>query len=189
MRIILKEDVKDLGRAGDVVTVAEGYGRNYLLPRKLAVLATPGNMKDLEKRIQAAKERQAKERQEAMALVDRLRQLKVTVTHRAAEGTTRLHGSVTAAEIAERLNALLSPARPIDRREIEIRDQIRSLGEHPVNVRLGRGVTATITVEVLDESAAREAARERPAPPEAAAEPEATAPPAEAAGDATEPQE
>src|SRR5688572_29439979 len=100
MRIILKEDVKDLGRIGDVVTVAPGYGRNYLLPRKLAVMATPGNTKDHEKRIRAAQEREAKERQEAMGLLDRVRDVRVSVTHRAAEGSTRLHGSITAVEIA-----------------------------------------------------------------------------------------
>jgi large subunit ribosomal protein L9 len=158
MRIILKQDVKDLGRVGDVVTVAAGYGRNFLLPRNLGVLATPGNTKDHEKRIRAAEERAGRERQEAMGLLDRVRNVRVTVTHRAAEGSTRLHGSITATEIAERLNSAVSTPRPIDRRDIELRDPIRTLGEHTVTLRLGKGMTAQFIVDVQDENAAREAA-------------------------------
>jgi large subunit ribosomal protein L9 len=153
MRIILKQDVKDLGRSGDVVTVAEGYGRNYLLPRKMAVLASPGNLKDWNKRIQAAQEREQKERQEAQAVVDRLRETRLTVTGKAAEGTTRIHGSITAADIAGRLNAELAPPTPIDRRDIELKEPIRSLGEHVVKVRLGKGIAATVTVAVVEEGA------------------------------------
>jgi large subunit ribosomal protein L9 len=156
MRIILKQDVKDLGRSGDVVSVAEGYGRNYLLPRKMAVLASPGNLKDWNKRIQAAQEREQKERQEAQALVDRLRETRLNLTGKAAEGTTRIHGSITAADIAGQLNAVLSPPTPIDRRDIELKEPIRSLGEHVVKVRLGKGITAQVTVQVAEEGAAQE---------------------------------
>jgi large subunit ribosomal protein L9 len=158
MRIILKEDVKDLGHVGDVVNVAEGYGRNYLLPRKMGVLATAGNMKDHDKRIKAAEERQARERQESLAVLDRVRGVRLTLTHRAAEGSTRLHGSITPAEIAEKLNAAISAGRPVDRRAIELRDPIRTLGEHTVTVRMGKGMTAQFVVDVQDENAAREAA-------------------------------
>jgi len=182
MRIILKEDVRDLGRIGDVVNVAEGYGRNYLLPRKLAVLATPGNLKDHDKRIKAAQEREAKERQESMALLERVRDVRLTVVHRAAEGSTRLHGSITAAEIADKLNASVQGHRPIDRRDIELRTPIRSLGEHTVTLRLGKGMTAQFTVEVQDEAAAREAAAAaREAAAAAAAAEAAAAAPEEAA--------
>jgi large subunit ribosomal protein L9 len=185
MRLILKQDVQDLGREGDLVTVAEGYGRNYLLPRRMAVLATPGNMKDHDKRIRAAQEREAKDRGEAMALLERLRQLRVTLTHRAAEGSTRLHGSITANEIADKLNTMLPAARTIDRREIDVRQPIRTLGEHTVNVRLGKGMAAPLTVEVLDENAPR---GEQAAP--AAAAPAAAAPARpEPAEDPTEPEE
>jgi large subunit ribosomal protein L9 len=187
MRIILKEDVKDLGRIGDVVSVAPGYGRNYLLPRKLAVPATPGNTKDHEKRIKAAQEREAKERQEAMALLDRVRDVRVTVTHRAAEGSTRLHGSITAVEVAEKLNGVVKAHRPIDRRDIELRDPIRSLGEHTVTLRLGKGMTAQFIVEVQDEQAAREAAAARAAAAQAAeTAPAVTAPPVVEEEDAAE---
>jgi large subunit ribosomal protein L9 len=158
MRIILKQDVKDLGRVGDVVTVAAGFGRNYLLPRQMGVLATPGNMKDHDKRIKAAQERQARERQEAIAVLDRVRDVRLTLTHRAAEGSTRLHGSITPAEIADKLNAAVPSSHPIDRRAIELRDPIRSLGEHTVTVRLGKGMTAQFIVHVQDENAARAAA-------------------------------
>jgi large subunit ribosomal protein L9 len=174
MRLILKEDVKDLGRVGDVVTVAEGYGRNYLLPRNLAVLATPGNMKDHEKRIKAAEERAAKEKMDAQALLEQLRQLHVTITHRAAEGTTRLHGSITSTEIADKINATLNPARPVDRRDVELPEPIRTLGEHTVNVRLGKGMTAVVGITVVDEHA-QAAAEVTPAPAAPAAEPEGVA--------------
>lgn len=158
MRIILKEDVKDLGRVGDVVQVAAGYGRNYLLPRSLAVLATPGNTKDHEKRIKAAQEREVKERQEASTLLDRVRDVRVNVIHRAAEGSTRLHGSITAIEIAEKLNSTVQTPRPIDRRDIVLRNPIRTLGEHTVTLRLGKAMTTQFVVSVQDENAAREAA-------------------------------
>jgi large subunit ribosomal protein L9 len=154
MRIILKQDVKDLGRSGDVVNVAEGYGRNYLLPRKLAVLASPGNLKDWNKRIQAAQEREQKERMDAQSLVERLRETRITLIGKAAEGTTRIHGSITAADIASKINATLMPPTPIDRRDIELKEAIRSLGEHVVKVRLGKGITAPVTVAVAEEGAA-----------------------------------
>jgi large subunit ribosomal protein L9 len=153
MRIILKADVKDLGRVGEIVTVAEGYGRNFLLPRSLAVPATAGNMKDHEKRIKAAQEREAKERQEAQGLLDRIRETRVSIIGRAAEGTTRLHGSITAADIAGKVNGILSPPTPLDKRDIELREPIRSLGEHTVMVRLGKGLSAPLIVEVTEEQA------------------------------------
>jgi large subunit ribosomal protein L9 len=117
------------------------------------VLASPGNLKDWNKRIQAAQEREQKERQEAQAVVDRLRETRLTVTGKAAEGTTRIHGSITAADIAGRLNAELAPPTPIDRRDIELKEPIRSLGEHVVKVRLGKGIAATVTVAVVEEGA------------------------------------
>jgi large subunit ribosomal protein L9 len=160
MRIILKQDVKDLGRSGDVVTVAEGYGRNYLLPRKLAVQATPGNLTDWNKRIQAAQEREQKERQEAQGLVERLREARITLTGKAAEGTTRIHGSITAADIAGKINATLAPPTPIDRRDIELKEPIRSLGEHVVKIRLGKGIAAPVTVVVAEEGAVQAAPAE-----------------------------
>jgi len=148
VRVILKQDVRDLGRAGELVEVKEGYARNYLLPRKLAVPATPGNLKDLEKRIAAAKEREARERAEAMDLAARLRERTITIVHRAAEGTTRLHGSVTAQDIADAIREQLGVE--IDRRNLDIREPIRTLGEHVVHLRLARGVVVPVTIEVVE---------------------------------------
>src|SRR5262249_60183012 len=107
MKIILKQDVRELGRNGDVVEVKEGYARNFLLPKKLAVPATEGYMKDLSKRIEVARQREERERSEARGLGDRLRELRVTIQHRAAEGSTRLHGSATSENTADAVRAAL----------------------------------------------------------------------------------
>lgn len=148
MKIILRSDVRDLGRIGDLVEVKDGYARNYLLPRSLAVAATPGNIKDYQKKIASAKEREARERAAAIALADRIRGKRVTIIHRAAEGTTRLHGSVTSQEVATALGELIGET--IDRRDIDIRHPIRSLGEYQVNVKLVRGLTIPVKVLVAE---------------------------------------
>jgi large subunit ribosomal protein L9 len=178
MQIILREDVKDLGRSGEMVTVAEGYARNYLLPRKLAVTATPGNLKDFQKRIAVAKEREARERADAESVGARIRATRLTITGRAAEGSTRLHGSITAENVANTLSQALG--MPMDKRSVELKNPIRTLGTHQVNIRLLKGLTAPVTVEVVDAAAQAEAAAQAaaeaqaareaaPAPPEAAA--------------------
>src|SRR5919198_1792253 len=128
MQVILRDDVKDLGRSGELVTVSEGYARNYLLPRKLAVQATPGMMKDMRKRMEAAKQREAKEVEEAQKVAESLKDARVTIPGRAAEGSTRLHGSITAQDIADVINKGL--ARPVDKRDIELPEPIRTLGTH-----------------------------------------------------------
>ena len=177
MKIILRADVQDLGRAGELVEVKEGYARNYLLPRSLAVPATPGNLKDFNKKIAAAKEREDRERTAANQVAERLRGRRITIIHRAAEGSTRLHGSVTPADVAEAISKVLG--RPIDRREVEIRQPIRALGEYQVNVKLMRGVTVPVQVLIAE----REPVEEPPAaeqPPAGEAQP-AAAEPAEAA--------
>jgi large subunit ribosomal protein L9 len=168
MQIILKEDVKDLGRSGEMVTVAEGYARNYLLPRKLAVSATPGNQKDLQKRIVAAKEREARERQDAESVGTRIRETRLTLTGRAAEGSTRLHGSITAENIAAALSQALS--MPFDKRNVELKNPIRTLGVHQVSIKLLKGLTAPVTVEVVDAAAQAEAAAQAAAQAQAARE-------------------
>jgi large subunit ribosomal protein L9 len=187
VQIILKEDVKDLGRVGEMVTVAEGYARNYLLPRKLAVSATPGNIKDHQKRIVAAKEREARERADAESVLARVRETRLTLTGRAAEGSTRLHGSITAENVAAALSQALGT--PFDKRNVELKNPIRTLGTHQVNIRMLKGMTAPVTVEVVDAAAQAEAAAQaaaakpapKPAPePEAAPAPEAASATAEA---------
>jgi large subunit ribosomal protein L9 len=148
MQVILREDVKDLGRSGELVTVAEGYARNYLLPRKLAVQASPGMMKDMRKRMEAAKQREAKEQEEAQTVAETLKDARLTIPGRAAEGSSRLHGSITTEALAELISKALS--RPVDRRDIELKEPIRTLGTHQVSVKLARGVSAPVTVEVVE---------------------------------------
>jgi len=148
MQVILREDVKDLGRGGELVTVAEGYARNFLLPRKLAVQASPGAMKDMRKRMEAAKQREAKELEEAQGIAERMREARLTVSGKAAEGSSRLHGSITQQDIAELMNRMLS--LKVDKRDIEIKEPIRSLGTHQVTVKLAKGVNVPVTVEVVE---------------------------------------
>jgi large subunit ribosomal protein L9 len=148
VKIILKSDVRDLGRAGELVEVKEGYARNFLLPRSLAVPATVGNLKDFQKRIATAKAREDRERNSAQEVADRLQGKKVVIIHRAVEGSTRIHGSVTAIEIAQALTVLAG--KEIERRDVDIRQPIRSLGEYRVNLKLVRGLTVPIQVLVTD---------------------------------------
>ena len=168
MKIILKADVRDLGRAGELVEVKQGYARNFLLPRALAVAATEGNVKDYTKRITAAKAREEKERAAAEATADQLRGKRVVIIHRAVEGGTRIHGSITSAEIATAISQLAG--KEIDRRDVDLRTPIRSLGEYRVNLKLMRGLSVSIQVLVADREPTEEV-------PEAAAEeaPEAAA--------------
>jgi large subunit ribosomal protein L9 len=163
MKVILRSDVRDLGHSGDLVEVKEGYARNYLLPRSLAVQATTGNLKDFQKRIAAAKEREERERVAANALADDLRGKRVTIIHRVAEGTTRLHGSVTTADVAEAIRKAIG--RDIDRRDIDIRSPIRNLGDYQVNIKVMRGLTVPIRVLVADREPAPEETTEAIAAP------------------------
>lgn len=148
MKLILRADVRDLGRAGELVEVKDGYARNYLLPRSLAVPATAGNLKDFQKRIGVAKEREERERATANQLADQIRDKRITIIHRAVEGGTRLHGSVTAQDIAEAIKT--QAGREVERRDLEIRQPIRSLGEYQVNLKLMRGLTVPVKVVVTD---------------------------------------
>lgn len=170
MKLILRSDVRDLGRAGELVEVKDGYARNYLLPRSLAVPATAGNLKDFQKRITVAKEREEKERAAANQVAGDLRDRRIVIIHRVVEGGTRLHGSVTAPDIAEAIQQ--QAGRAIERRDIEIRQPIRSMGEYQVNLKLMRGLTVPIKVLVTDREPAEEepAAEETPAAEEAPAE-------------------
>jgi large subunit ribosomal protein L9 len=177
VKIILRSDVRDLGRSGELVEVKEGYARNYLLPRKLAVPATPGNLKDFNKRMAAAKEREERERAAANSLADQLRGRRIVIIQRAVEGGTRLHGSVTSQDVADAIQKIVG--QEIDRRDVDIRRPIRALGEYQVNVKLMRGVTVPLALlvaesEPVEEEAAAEEtaapAAEEPAAEEAAAE-------------------
>ena len=155
MEVILKEDVPKLGSRGDVVRVAEGYGRNYLLPRKLAIEANAANKAVIEQMKAAALRRSAKEKGEAEELAKQFVGVKLTFTRRAGE-QEHLFGSVTASDIAAELE---KRGFKVDRRKIHLNEPLKNLGEYTVQVRLHREVTAPVQVEVMKE-AEEEAAAE-----------------------------
>lgn len=148
MRIILMEDVKKIGNRGEVVEVKDGYARNYLIPRGLAVQATKANMRNLEHLQTVAADKVQKEEEEAKALAERLAGVEVTITAKTGEGG-RLFGSVTSQDIADALKSVAEVE--VDKRRIEMDDPIKSLGEYLVPVKLYQGVTAEVTVKVVSE--------------------------------------
>ncbi|MGA2714341.1 MAG: 50S ribosomal protein L9 [Bryobacteraceae bacterium] len=147
MEIILREDVEKLGTRGQVVKVTEGYARNFLLPKKLAVAATDSNRKIVEQERQAHLRKEAKEVGEAQELAKLVGAVTVTISRKAGEND-QLFGSVTAADISD---ALTVQKYNVERRKIQLEEPIRALGEHKVTVRLHRDVTAEITVNVTRE--------------------------------------
>jgi large subunit ribosomal protein L9 len=153
MKVILTEEVPNLGAAGDMVNVAVGYARNYLLPRKLAIQATTGNVKALDHHRRTIEARQKKLAHGAEAVGRRVSATSITITARAGEAG-RLYGSVTSADIAAELKRALDVE--VDKRKIEIREPIKVLGEHTVKVRLHRDVQVPVTVSVLAEAGAEE---------------------------------
>jgi large subunit ribosomal protein L9 len=149
MEVILKEDVPKLGTRGEVVKVAEGYGRNYLLPRKLAIEATLANKTVIEQMKAAAVRRSAKEKSEAEALAKQFDGLEVSFTRKSGE-TDQLFGSVTAGDIAE---ALEKKSFHIDRRKIQLHEPLKTVGEFIVPVKLHKDVTTHLKVIVGKEEA------------------------------------
>jgi large subunit ribosomal protein L9 len=147
MRIILEEDVEKLGRRGQVVEVADGYARNYLLPRRLAVPATASNLKQLEQLRGSLARREATEKETAKKLAELLGQVSVTLQRKAGEND-QLFGSVTSADIAE---ALAAQGYEIDKRKIQLDDPIKLIGEYQVAVKLHHDISATVKVIVTRE--------------------------------------
>jgi large subunit ribosomal protein L9 len=145
VKVILTDEVRGLGNRGEVVSVAPGYARNFLLPKELAYLATPGNMKRLEQERRRYDVAQAKEKEQAQTVAKAFEGLSITVRKKAGEHDA-LYGSVTAAEIAE---ALVAKGITVDRRRVELEEPIKRLGAHTVHVRLHREVIATLNVEVV----------------------------------------
>jgi large subunit ribosomal protein L9 len=165
MEVILKEDVYNLGSRGDVVKVADGYGRNFLLPRKLAMEATQGNKVIIEQMKHAAARRSATEKAQAEVVLAQLEPVVLSFTRKSgAEG--HLFGSVTSADIAAEL---ATKGFEVDRRKIVLHEPLKSVGETKVAIRLHREVTAHVTVKVLAE-ASEEAPAAEPEAEEAAAE-------------------
>ena len=152
MEVILREDVSNLGHRGDVVKVADGYGRNFLLPKNLAMEATPANKAVIDQMKAAAVRRSAKEKAEAEQLVTQLNTVALVFTRRVGEGD-HLFGSVTSSDIAQEL---AGKGFEIDRRKVQLDEPLKSTGEFHVPVKLHREVTAHISVTVKGEEAAAE---------------------------------
>jgi large subunit ribosomal protein L9 len=147
MEVILREDVEKLGSRGEVVKVAPGYARNFLLPKRLAVAATESNKKIVEQERQAHLRREAKLKGEAEDLGKLLIGVSVTITQKAGEND-QLFGSVTAKDVTD---ALAAKNFTIDRRKVQLDEPIKQLGEYKVPVRLHKDVTAEVTVVVAKE--------------------------------------
>jgi large subunit ribosomal protein L9 len=147
MQIILQEDIEKLGSRGDVVTVAEGYARNYLLPRKLALEASPGNLKRLEKIRTVLAKRTSTERDQAQKQAELLNGVTLNFSRKAGEND-QLFGSVTAADITA---ALAAQGFDIDKRRIQLAEPIKVVGQYEVTARLVHDVSATLKVHVTPE--------------------------------------
>ncbi|HET6380369.1 MAG TPA: 50S ribosomal protein L9 [candidate division Zixibacteria bacterium] len=145
MKVILKHDVKGLGRAGDIREVKDGYARNYLLPHGAAVMADAGAVKNWERHRAEREERDRAERAAAEETAQRLREMTLQIAVKAGE-KNRLFGSVTNREIAQLLAA---EGIEVDRHAIHLREPIKTVGEHRVDVRLMQGVEAQVTVNVV----------------------------------------
>jgi large subunit ribosomal protein L9 len=146
MKLILTSEVSGLGGPGDVVEVADGYGRNYLLPRSLAMRATRGAEKQVAVIRRAREARDIQDLGEARRVAAELAALEVRLPTRAGSGG-RLFGSVTTADVAAAVRAAGGPA--LDKRRLELRTPIKTVGSHPVSIRLHPDVDASVTVEVV----------------------------------------
>jgi large subunit ribosomal protein L9 len=145
MKVVFLQDVPNVAKAGDVKDVADGYSRNYLIPKKLAVVATSAELNRLELQRKADVRRQARTEQDAEAFAKVLQDITVVLKMRA--GTKdKLYGSVTSADIAKEIKKLTK--QDIDKRKIELEEPIRELGSHQVSIKLTKDVTATVNVVV-----------------------------------------
>jgi len=147
MRVILREDVHQLGRSGEIVTVKDGFARNYLLPRKIAVPANEKNVRQIEHDKAVISARQAKLKGSAEEQAGKLQTLSLKIARKVGQ-QDKLYGSVTALDIAEVLSA---QGHKVDRRSIHLPEPIKSLGVHQVELRLHQDVIAKVSVEVVPE--------------------------------------
>jgi large subunit ribosomal protein L9 len=146
MKLVLLHDVKALGKRGDVVDVADGYARNFLLPRKLAGEADKGALAQLDAQHKAHQRRQAQELADAQALAARIESAKLTIRAKAGENG-KLFGAVTNADVAAAVASALSIA--VDKHKVELAAQIKTLGSYPVEIKLHRNVVAKTAVNVV----------------------------------------
>jgi len=148
MKVILLQDVKKIGSKGNVIEVAEGYARNYLLPRKLAVEATQGHMKDLQQKKASEARKKEKKLEEAEMLADRIGKLTVKMSTKVGEAG-KLFGSITSKDISEALE--IQHKIKIDKKKIDLENPIKTLGVFPVTAKLHSKVQAKIDVHVIEE--------------------------------------
>ena len=148
MKVILQQDVRGKGKRGQMIEVAEGYGRNYLLPRKLAVEATADNVNTMRMNDKATAERQARERAEALDISKRLKDITVTVACKGG-GAGRLFGSVTSQEISDSLKA--QTGIEIDRRKIVIPEAIKTVGQYTVKCKLGYEISGDLKLNIVEQ--------------------------------------
>src|SRR5215831_2099086 len=144
MEVILREHVDNLGKRGEIVKVADGYARNFLLPRKLALPATEGNKKHVERERKKVEARETEEKAQAEAIAARLATLEIAFQRRVGE-TEQLYGSVTSADIADLLK---TKGFEIDRRKLILPEPLKTLGDHTVNLKLHREVTVPLKVTI-----------------------------------------
>ncbi len=147
MQVILQETIEKLGAAGQIVDVAKGYARNYLLPRKLAIEATPANLKRLEKIREQLAKKAAVEKDVAQKLAEMLAGITLTIVRKAGEND-QLFGSVTAADVAEALEAR---GYQVEKRKVQLEQPIKLIGEYEVPLRLHPEITASVKVHVTRE--------------------------------------
>jgi large subunit ribosomal protein L9 len=147
MEVILREHVDNLGRRGDVVKVASGYARNYLLPRRLALPVTEASRRQIEREREKAEARDAAEKAAAESVAQRIAALEISIARRVGENQT-MYGSVTSADIAQ---ALAAKGFEVEKRRIHLPEAIKALGEHTVAVKVHRDVTADVRVKVVAE--------------------------------------
>jgi large subunit ribosomal protein L9 len=150
MEIILRETIDNLGRAGEVIKVPDGYARNYLLPRKLAYPATPGNLKVIEFERQSLLRKEAKQKDDAEKLQKMLEQVEITIRRKVGEQDA-LYGSVTNSDVAEELE---KKGFQIEKRKIHMEDHIKTTGEFSLPIRLFKDVTAHVKLKVEAETEA-----------------------------------
>ena len=146
MKVILQQDVKGKGKKGQMIEVSDGYARNFLLPKKLALEATADHVNTMRMNDKATAERQAKEKAEAMALRDKLKDTVITVT--AKGGAGRLFGAVTSAEVADALSAQTGIA--VDKRKIVMEDPIKNVGTYTLKLKLGYEISADLNIQVQE---------------------------------------
>ena len=149
MEVILREHVDNLGKRGEIVKVADGYARNYLLPRKLALPATDGNRKHVERERKIMESREAEEKSSAEAIATRLSAVEISIARRVGD-TEQLYGSVTSADI---VNYLKATGFEVYRRKLILPEPLKALGDYTVPIKLHREVTVPLKVQVVKEGA------------------------------------